>query len=913
MQINSIVNSQNIQRKQNFKGSSANSSPFSDFPSYHPIPLETSKAYVSSQITEGYKELETFDVPYVGKGKLYELANGHKLAVIPKKGPFVINTFVKAGNNQEPITGHFLEHLIYNSENNINGKTFADNLADIGAYRSATTHNNYTNYRLDYAFNDEENVENLIKLQANLLQYPQNLINRVEKEKGVLISEYTLNPTSKSKKEEEKINYLCLNNIFGLNERPKEHFDEIEKVKSASSEQITNYYNKYYNNNNMVTIIVGNVNPDSVVKIFSKDFNKPNQNPSIEKTTKQDLSTPIQSTKRLDVNLDSNIDNNIQVNFVGPENDDKKGKFLAWMLETYVRENNLDYKLDRIGTDEFNTSKSILRFSNNFESEKEEQGLQELYKKIFNLTQNVISDEDFSILKLKLKDYYSSATESAPVLSEICGEGFVQNGEINFNDEYKYIDTVTKDDLQNFAKTYIDFNKALVIVAHSDVESKQSQPSFKSKVNIETDNIKEYKYQNNLQLLVDNSGEITRTTYRLNLIPNNIPNLKPGVAELLAFMLNDSIKQKMTKRLPNDYKAQLRLNNIELLLSITPEQTLEAIKFVNSSLQSPNFSQESFNKNINLLRKLNNEVIDNYTSNLYREKYDGYPVRYSLERIPSKEERMKKIDEIKLSDVIGAYNQIINNAQGKAILVMPKSEFEKQKDSILKQIGTGFLSLQPKQNVNEIKGINIKPIEKTKILINEIDNADASISQEFQIINKGNLKEQITIKLLSSILGGSTNSRIEADLREQKGLSYSAGSTYETDGALGYFNVGASLPLDKDNSENLKVVLDSLRKNINELINNPINDIEFKHAKKLFKSDIIGTMEFSNGRSNILSEYGLDNTQKLFEIIDKITPQDIQNAAKIYLLKPSIISISTNKDVLNSNKDYLNTIGELLK
>ena len=276
-------------------------------PDYQPVPLEASRAYASPQITEGYREIETFEVPYIGKGKLYELKNGHKVAIIPKKGPFVINTFVKAGEEQEPVTGHFLEHAIYNSENKVDGENFANIISDIGAFRSATTHNEYTNYRLAYPLGYEENIEKLIKIQANLLQHPQISINKIEKEKGVLISEYTLNPIQKSNIEKEKINYLVLNELFGLNEQPKEQINEIEKVNSTSLGQIINFYNKYYNNNNMVTIIEGDVNSASVIKTFSKYFNKPNCTTNIKNSPNQSLSKPIQSTRRIDVNLDSNI------------------------------------------------------------------------------------------------------------------------------------------------------------------------------------------------------------------------------------------------------------------------------------------------------------------------------------------------------------------------------------------------------------------------------------------------------------------------------------------------------------------------------------------------------------------------------------------------------------------------------
>src|SRR5574344_2262526 len=111
MQINNVVNLQNIQHQQNFKGSSANSSPFSDFPNYHPIPLNTSQAYASPQITEGYREIETFDVPYIGKGKLYELSNGHRVVIIPKPSKTYISTIVGAGILDEPAEKKDIAHL----------------------------------------------------------------------------------------------------------------------------------------------------------------------------------------------------------------------------------------------------------------------------------------------------------------------------------------------------------------------------------------------------------------------------------------------------------------------------------------------------------------------------------------------------------------------------------------------------------------------------------------------------------------------------------------------------------------------------------------------------------------------------------------------------------------------------------
>ncbi len=101
MQINNVVNLQNIQRQQNFKGSPANSSVENNSPNYQTAPLNVSKAYAAPQITEGYKEIQTFDIPYIGKGKLYELANGHKVILVPKASKTYITTIVGAGTSDE--------------------------------------------------------------------------------------------------------------------------------------------------------------------------------------------------------------------------------------------------------------------------------------------------------------------------------------------------------------------------------------------------------------------------------------------------------------------------------------------------------------------------------------------------------------------------------------------------------------------------------------------------------------------------------------------------------------------------------------------------------------------------------------------------------------------------------------------
>jgi len=916
MQINNVNNRTFMLKQQNFERNAAIEHPFSRFNSYKSLPLHTSKAYVTPQISQVYKEIETFEVPYVSEGKLYELANGHKLIVIPKKGSFIINTFVKAGQKHEPITGHFLEHLITNNKNEIDGESVSNMLDNIGASYQATTHLNYTDYFLKTHVDNSENIEKLIKIQSELLQKPKFSLPDIEKERNILISEYVTRD-KKNNFENMEIDYLILNELLSLNEKPDEsyRFDPIKLVKSMNFKKLTDFYNKYYNNNNMITVMIGGSNPDEIVKIFNRYFNKPNLTKTTKKEPKRDLSIPIQKTKRIDIQTKSYIENNIRVNFVGPKSNDEKANFIILLLNLYIKDKNSGFDIRHISTDEYPTNDSLLSFIAESSSGKEEEVLKDLYDKIFDLVKSPISDEDFDALKLKLKDLYSMNNEYSSVLVNSLGKDLIENNRSDYFNNFKYLETLKKEDIQNFIDRYIDFNKTLVVVAHNELKSVSNiQPAFTGTIKeIDTKNITEYKYPNNLQLLVDTSEGVTRTKYGIMLRSDKIPDIKPGVYELLQLILGDIFDDdKIFKTLCLKSEYEIEPDRINLSISTLPEQTNEAIQFVNSKLQSPNFTQELFDKNKDLLKIFNKDIIDEKISASYRIKYENHPYKYSISKIATAEERLKKIDEIQLSNVIDLYNQIVNNAQGKAVLVIPKNEFEKQKQNILEKIVVGFPQFKPLKKLCIADKINIKSIDKTKIFIHEGQTDSGSISLEFQMINNEDFKESLIIDLLTKILGSGESGRLFSDIRTNQGLAYVAGSTYESDPITGYFRLGAELLLNKETSNNLRTTLDLLNDNVSKLINYKIDDKELQRAKNQLIAKLSGLMETSLGRYAWLNMDEFNNVKNLFRDIDAITSQDIQNFAEKYFTQPPIITIYANKDVIVANKDYIEKLGEVI-
>lgn len=919
MQINSVVNSQIIQRQQNFKGSSVTSSPFTDFPTYQQISLNTSKAYVLPQIANRYREIETFDVPYVGKGKLYELANGHKVAIVPKSGPFIINTCVKVGQDNDPVISHFVEHLVYNFDTPIENETFAAFQRKLGIDGNATTHSDYTNYYMKYPFDDKETIDKIIKVQAQILQQPKDFKTQYEKEKGILISEATIRAEDKSNPDENILRYLIINKLLGLDEKPKPGINEVEKIKNTNLEELENFYKKYYNNNNMITFIVGNVNPDETVKTIAQNFNKLNNiNGAKLADKKQDISKPIEQTKRLDVVLDSKINKNVQVGFVGPQNNDIKNSFLSLALKFYIQEikNNTNLTYNDINTETLPAKNSVIIFSAESESGQEKLILNNINLYVSDLVKKPISDKDLEALKIKLQERFTSFNESAYVMSLIGGEKLLYSNKIDFFEYSKLIYNLTKEDLQNFAKKYFDLNKSVLVVTKEKLKvTNQTQPSFgSSKTSLDTSNITEYQYPDtNLQLTVDTSPSIAKTSFRFGLVSDKIPNIKPGVAKIFSFMLLGNLENyKSEYPYISEPQLKVKLNELSLLTSCPPDYTQKTIELIKSSILNPKLTQKSLDDTKNFLKDFYKLTYTKTKQDIQQQKYANYNYLDSSIECYSPDEYCKIIDAITLDDIIDFQKQLASMSQGKAILVMPKNSFDLQKKELFNLIGKNVPRLQPKQKIDLTNEIPVEPISTSKIIIDKIDNNNAVIQQDFKIPMNGDLKEALSIKLINIMLGEQANSRLVDEIRQKQGLSYSTGALFDSDGRLGYLSLISNSPLGKNDASNLQKVLDTFKKNTSDLINNSISNQELEIAKTIFKSQIIQQLEYSSRRNDLIYEYGLDGTSKLFQTLEDITSNDIQNIAKKTFSKPSIIIIKANNDVVEQNKAYLDTIGEVV-
>lgn len=932
MQINSVVNYQIMQRQQNFKGSSANSvsNPLPSAPTCSPIPLETSKAYASPQITEGYKEIETFDVPYIGKGHLYQLANGHKIILIPKMGQTLIHTYVGAGEVNEPIdtkeTSHLLEHLIADYCSNPKDIETKEFLSKTGAEANAHTSNDFTGYHIKAALEDNNNFEDLIKTQANTLQNTGFTDKDIEQEKNIVIQE--LESRGKFVADYMLAERLANQNLFSLNDSDAAITpSNVETIKNIKKEDLINYYNTFYRTDNMVTTIIGPVDENSI-KTIAKHFNniqppKPANNVNYPIISTDNL---IQKTVRKDVqSLDKESQQAyIDLAFLGPKNNDYKDNVLANALEwaidnrikkiAYKNEDNIDMNsnLSRISSDK--KMRSVLRVHGACSDDEVEDKLKLIYSALYDLAQNPISEDELNALKYNYKSDFTNIAEDSFILSMITCEAGMFSHNPDISKEFNIVDKLNAQDIQNTAKKYLDLNKASLVVIHpqekaKDVEAKGevNSVSFKGVQNdLHMEDVHEYLLPNNLRVVIDSRPGIARTTIKLDLNSQKMIYCNPEAGWFLASKLvSKQTKDKMEIqgiKLDSDGNPQ----HIYAMLNGSTDKTMEMLTSAIGMLLHPDLNAEDFNKTKNKLIDNDFDGIKDHTIGTANEEFfKGNPYFYH----PGS---MKSLD---LEDVKNLHQQILKNAQGTVFITIPKEELDKNKNEIFQTL-MQMPTLQPYDYDAIFNKYKPLPLEKTKVYIKENDSNQIEIAKHFKIIESGNIQDRAGLLILNSLLGGDEEARLFDKLRNKDNIAYSAYSFFDTDFTPGLAKISLSTAVSADNKDNLHTVISEFDNSINELTSKPVSQEELNMAKHKVKSSTIRDLETSSNRNESVSQgynsyYGTNYQQALFDAINNMTPEYIQQLAKYYLTQPSIISISGNKEAIEANKAYLSSIGDL--
>jgi zinc protease len=878
-------------------------------------------AYNISPQKPEYKEIENFEVPNVGAGKIFELKNGHKVIIVPKEGNTAIYTHVKVGfdneNKKNAGISHLLEHLtspLFEFEK-------------MGAGCNASTGNTETSYYATFPVSKPEELDKILQIQSKVIKNSDISDEEMAKEKKIIISEQTF------RKEKKKDNYydeLLVNNLLNTKNFSIASIETEESVKNITKKDLLEHRNTYYTPDNMVTTIVGNVNYADTIKAVSKYFNVPARQPEQTKYTTEepDYFHPIQSPKRADVVADKE-GNSVEVKmaFAGPQKISDKDVFTAKMLievlagRKYSPLNKplkpFDVRAEMSSSVAPNKNLKnppiFLFVDASFKKGKEEDGLKALYTGISHSIKTPVSEKELKIAANSMKRTYSALSDYSILVSRLLGEEYLKRNNLNYYiNSSKMIDSVTAEDVQNFAKRTLDLNKVSMVIVHPKPEKAKANKvgfGFSGAVNaIDTKYISEYQLPNNLRVVIDHSPRVKRTVLTMEAASQQPLKTKPMVPEMAAFMFQKTTKNYSNEQI-NDICDETGISvdtdtnkkSINAEISCDADKTLFAIDFAKEILFNPDFSQAKLNK-----------AKEAYSDSYDKPKYAGF---YAYNEI-SGGENQRNIDSYKnvnMADIHDYYNKILSNAQAQVVLTIPDEVYQKQGGAILASLNKGFPPLKPYQlEKPEIKKVD-KPLQKTKVFVSADNDSDkAIVSQAFAADNYVNVKDRAVLNLMVGVLGGHTKSRLSADLREKQGIVYSV------DSKLSSLNDAYAVKLHTSTAQgNLKPVLEGFNNNLKALAEKPVSKEELDIAKVLFKQETFSFFETPGSRNAALyghidSLYSINYYNEQLKVIDEVKPEDIQKMAQIVFNKPSVIAVNANQQTLDKNKDCLASFGEVV-
>ena len=217
------------------------------------------------------------------KAYIEKLENGMTVIIVPKqntKKKYVIwgthfgsidNRFIMPGSGEEVFVpdgvAHYLEHKMFEQPNGTNS---LDTLMALGIDANAYTTNDHTAYLFECTNNFEEALTELM----DYVQHPYFTDENVEKERGIIGQEIMMYDDDP----QWRLYMNAMDCMYKHNAIKIDIAGSIDSISHIDKDVLYKCYNTFYHPSNMVFVVCGDVEPESMLEnIKSKLLKKENQ------------------------------------------------------------------------------------------------------------------------------------------------------------------------------------------------------------------------------------------------------------------------------------------------------------------------------------------------------------------------------------------------------------------------------------------------------------------------------------------------------------------------------------------------------------------------------------------------------------------------------------------------------------
>lgn len=835
---------------------------------------------------------------------VYKLDDGQTVIIKQvKNNPIVvIDTWIKTGsineNDQNNGVSHFLEHLFFKGTKTHPPGDFDKILESKGAETNAATSKDFTHY---YITLPSKYFDLAMDLHSDMLLNPLIPRKEMEKERKVVMEEIAKDANSPNEKVFDNLNEM----LYTTHPYKRKVIGTNEIIGKITREEILDYYNTHYGPQNMITIVIGDVDPEHALAKIKEDFkteprklirniNKP-EKPLTSKLIKIDYQ-PVQSGYMLIGYRGVNALNpdtyalDVLSTILGEGRSSilyqtiKEQKQLA----NTISANNSTYKED-----------GIFAINANYIPENVDKLQKAIFEEVKKVQKQGVTQQQLQLAKNIIeKDTYYARESVSNIASEI-GYTTVLTDNPKYYDEYlTNIKKVTAAEVKRAAEKYLDENKSAISIVLPDSGKNVKKVSNITQTTHSVQLIKQdastqkYALDNGATLLISPNDLNDIVAISIYAKGGNFLEKIPGTADLTS-----SVMLKGTKKYSSVELAQIMEENG---IEINPSASADAfsIAILTTKAQLP--------KTLDILNEVvNNATFDDYEIEKTRaiklnaiKSSRDVPINVALEKYKSliyensvysngSEIYEKTLPKVQKEDILGYYQTIFNP---KNIVISVNGNIKKE--DVVNQLTNIFFKSTNSQFVYANYASKIPQINAPKTAVKKIaDLKTAWLVLGWQTPGVLNQKDCATLQVIDSILGSGMSSRLFRNVREQEGLAYQLGSSFSPKILRGSFTLFIGT-----NPKTLNFAKEKMLVEVNRLKIEFVSDKELQEAKDKIMGNYILSQETNLEKASTIGWFetsgrGFDFKDKYEKIINDVTASDIIEVANKYFNANYVTSI----------------------
>ena len=838
--------------------------------------------------------------------KEYRLDNGLRLIIHEDhKAPIVaVNIWYHVGSKNEVKgkTGfaHLFEHLMFNGSENYNDEFFKP-FERVGATSmNGTTYFDRTNYF--------ENVPNTaldmaLWMESDRMGHMLGAITqeRLDEQRGVVQNEKRQGDNQPY----GMVQYHLLEGIF-----PENHpyswstIGSMEDLDSASLEDVHKWFKKYYGPNNAVIVIAGDVQSDQVFEKVKKYFGDIKPSAPVDKM--KEWTVRLDTDKR-EIIRDDVPQIKIHKAWGGPSfrNLDSDILQLADLILTSGKTSRLYNRL--VYKDQIATDVDSYQFSGDIggfyyiEASVQPNGDHELVKKAINeelerFLKDGPSKSEMRRAKMKLRSSFLRGLEKVGGFggkSDILAQNAVYTGDPGYyKKSLEMIEDASREDIMSVANKWLsrgtynlEVHPTEKLVSNEEGVDRSSVPVTETFPESKFIKFQKEALSNGLNLVVAKQENIPIVSFNLLLDAGYAADQysAPGTSSMVMSMLDEGT-EKMDALEISDRASEIGaiissgagIDTSSVSMNALRENLDDSLKLYSEIILEPSFPDRELerirNQKLAQIQQEKNQPFG-IALRVLPELLYGESHAYSLPLTGSgTEESVMQIDR---QSLINYHNEWFkpNNA---TMIIVGDVEMDQMKPMLEKHFKNWKSGIVPEKDIADVT-----VAKSDSVYLIDRPGSQQSIVLAANIAPGKGDSDDLAIESMNDVIGGSFTSRINMNLREDKGWAYGARTTLlQTKGQRPFI---AYAPVQTDKTAESII---EIKQELSEfLTTNPVTEDELQKVKDNNTLSLPGRWETVRAISSDLSQiitYGLpdDYWDTYTNKVRNLSSKKLQDAAE---------------------------------